>query len=82
MDAIQFLRREHQKAQAAFVDPEDVSWRTKLKPVHASLEIHIREEEQDIFPRISKVWNEDKLEHAGADMKAMKATKLTLTTVR
>ena len=153
MDAIQFLRREHQKAQAAFenvlraapgsrghlwaelqpeleaheqiedaylyeplsrdarttdstladwrkkhqnevdkvdglikeiekLDPEDVSWLTKLKPVHASLEIHIWEEEQDIFPRISKVWNEDKLEQAGRDMKAMKAKQLTLMTVR
>jgi hypothetical protein len=42
----------------------------------------IREEEQDIFPRISKVWNDKKLKQAGTDMKEMKATKLKLTTVR
>ena len=64
------------------LDPEDVSWLTKLKPAHASLERHIREEEQDIFPRVSKIWNEDKLEQAGRDMKAMKAKKLKPTTVR
>jgi iron-sulfur cluster repair protein YtfE (RIC family) len=55
------------------LDPEDASWLTKLKAVHASLESHIREEEQDIFPRISKVWNEAKLKQAGTDMKEMKA---------
>jgi len=64
------------------LDPEDASWLTKLKAVHASLESHIREEEQDIFPRISKVWNETKLKQAGTEMKEMKAKKLKLTTVR
>ena len=54
------------------LDPEDASWLTKLKVVHASLESHIREEEQDIFPRISKVWNETKLKEAGTEMKEMK----------
>lgn len=64
------------------LDPEDASWLTKLKAVHASLERHIREEEQDMFPRISKVWNDKKLKQAGTDMKEMKAKKLKLTTVR
>ena len=64
------------------LDPEDASWLTKLKAVHASLESHIREEEQDIFPRISKVWDETKLKQAGTEMKEMKAKKLKLTTVR
>ena len=39
--------------------------------MHASLESHIREEEQDIFPRISKAWDETKLEHAGTEMQEM-----------
>lgn len=55
------------------LDPEDASWLTKLKVVHASLESHIREEEQDIFPRISKVWNETKRKQAGTEMEEMKA---------
>jgi hypothetical protein len=33
--------------------------------VHAGLESHIREEEQDIFPRISKAWDEAKLKQPG-----------------
>jgi iron-sulfur cluster repair protein YtfE (RIC family) len=61
------------------LDPEDASWLTKLKAVHASLESHIREEEQDIFPRISKVWDEKRLTQAGTEMKDMKAKKLKPT---
>jgi iron-sulfur cluster repair protein YtfE (RIC family) len=61
----------------AKLDPESASWLTKLKTVHASLESHIREEEQDIFPRISKVWDEHKLKQAGTAMMEMKAKKLT-----
>jgi len=64
------------------LDPGDPPWLTKLKAVHASLEAHIREEEHDIFPRISKVWDEKKLKKAGADMKEMKARELKPTTVR
>ena len=58
------------------LDAKDASWLTKLKAVHASLESHIREEEQDIFPRISKVWDDTKLKQAGTEMKEMKAKKL------
>jgi iron-sulfur cluster repair protein YtfE (RIC family) len=64
------------------LNPEDASWLTKVKAVHASLVSHIREEEKDIFPRISKVWDEHKLKQAGTDMQEMKAKKLKLTTVR
>ena len=64
------------------LNAEDATWLTKLKAVHASLESHIREEEHDIFPRIIKVWDEDKLKQIGTDMKEMKAEKLQQTTVR
>jgi hemerythrin superfamily protein len=47
----------------------------KVKAVHASLETHIREEEGEIFPRISKVWDEARLEQAGKQMKEMKSKK-------
>lgn len=59
------------------LDSEAASWLTKAKAVHASLDSHIRQEEQDIFPRISKVWDEKRLMQAGKDMKEMKAKKLT-----
>lgn len=55
--------------------PEDEKWMAKVKAVHASLETHIREEEGEIFPRISKVWDEARLEQAGKQMKEMKSKK-------
>lgn len=64
------------------LDSDGASWLTKLKAVHRSLESHIREEEQDIFPRISKIWDEKQLKQAGRELKEMKAGKLKLTTVR
>ena len=75
VDKVEGLIKEMKK-----LDPEEASWLTKLKAVHASLESHIREEEQNIFPRISKVWDEKKLEHAGTAMKEMKAKKLKTAT--
>ena len=55
--------------------PEDAPWLTKLKAVHASLAKHIREEEQDIFPRIKKVWNEIRLKPASSAGSRMSATE-------
>jgi iron-sulfur cluster repair protein YtfE (RIC family) len=43
--------------------------------VHASLESHVREEKQDTFPRISKVWDEAKPEQARTEIKEMRAEK-------
>jgi hypothetical protein len=44
--------------------------------VGASLERHIREEEQDVFPRIGKVWDGARRKRAGAEMEEMKGEKL------
>ncbi len=54
------------------LDSEEGEWLGKVKEVHASLETHITEEEGDIFPRISKVWDKTRLDEAGADMDEMK----------
>ena len=48
---------------------------TKLTAVHASLESHVREEKQDTFQRISKVWSEAKPEQARTEIKEMRAEK-------
>jgi iron-sulfur cluster repair protein YtfE (RIC family) len=57
------------------LDPEDDTWLAKVKKVHESLANHIQEEEGEIFPRISKVWNEARLAQAGKKMQEMKAEK-------
>jgi iron-sulfur cluster repair protein YtfE (RIC family) len=57
------------------LEPEDDKWLTKVKKVHEGLLNHIQEEEGDIFPRISKVWDEARLTQAGKKMQEMKSKK-------
>ena len=56
--------------------PEDQQWLTKVKEVHSSLETHIREEENEIFPRIEMVWDAARLMRSGQEMSEMKAKKM------
>ena len=58
------------------LDPAEAAWVAKVRAIGTSLEKHIREEEQDIFPRIGKVWDRKQLAEAGAEMQEMKAEKL------
>src|ERR1700730_11658942 len=58
------------------LEPEEKAWLAKGKAGGARLERHIREEEQDIFPRIGKVWDGARRKQAGAEMEEMKGEKL------
>jgi hemerythrin-like domain-containing protein len=57
------------------LDPEGAEWLAMVKKVHESLANHIQEEEGEIFPRISKVWDEARLVKAGKKMQEMKEEK-------
>lgn len=57
------------------LDPKADAWLSKIKEVHGSLENHIREEEGDVFPRISRFWDQARLDRAGREMGEMKARK-------
>lgn len=59
----------------AGLSPEDARWLSKIHEIHSSLEDHIREEEEDIFPRISNVWDDRRLWQAGTQMEEMKSKK-------
>ena len=61
------------------LDPQESSWMSKVKEVHSSLEHHIMEEEQDIFPRIGKVWDPSRLEDSGAKMEEAKSKTMQHT---
>ena len=56
--------------------PDEAVWLGKVKEVHAALEHHIQEEEGTIFPKISKVWDENRLERAGTQMAEMKSKQM------
>src|SRR5215475_14542563 len=130
MNAIDFLKHEHQTAKAAFAkvleaspekrgelwkkltpelkaheqmedaglyqplsrdaatkDARLAGWRQQhqaevekveglMKEIHSSLETHIREEENEIFPRIGQVWDAARLMRSGQEMSEMKAKKM------
>jgi len=57
------------------LESESEAWLTKVKKVHTGLKAHIQEEEADIFPRISGVWDEARLGEAGTKMEEMKNKK-------
>ncbi len=70
--------REEVDKVAAMIDetgelnPEEPRWMAKIKTIHQSLQDHIREEEDDILPRLSQVWDASRLAQAGRDMSEMK----------
>ena len=53
--------------------PQEAAWLQDVKRLHAALEEHIQEEEDEIWPEIEKVWDRAQLEEAGKKMEGMKA---------
>jgi hemerythrin-like domain-containing protein len=70
-------RREVQEAEGLIreigrLDPADARWLETVKKLRAALEHHIQEEEQDIWPKIERLWDEARLEEVGRTMEATK----------
>lgn len=57
------------------LDPGDRRWLATVGQIKTALENHIKQEEQDIFPRIGKIWDRTRLEEAGREMHLSKAEK-------
>ena len=57
------------------LDPADDRWLATVKKLRGALEQHIRKEEQEIWPKIQRVWDAARLEEAGRQMEAMKSTE-------
>jgi hypothetical protein len=68
-------RVERLMGEIEALDPESAEWRAKAAEVHATLQTHIQEEEDAIFPRIRKVWDADRLERADHELHTMKTRK-------
>ena len=70
-------RREVQEAEGLMkeigrLEPSDDKWLATVKKLHGALEQHIRKEEQEIWPRIERMWGAARLEEAGRQMEDMK----------
>ncbi len=58
------------------LEPTDDAWLAKVKELKQTLEHHIQEEEQQIFPKAREVWDQSKLEQAGREMETGKQERL------
>ncbi len=59
--------------QTQRLDPKDDQWLATVRQIHTALGNHIRQEEREIFPRISKIWDQSRRATAGDQMSAMKS---------
>ena len=57
------------------LDPENARWLATVRQIKAALDNHIRQEEQDIFPRIAQIWDRMRLEEAGWGMRQSSPAK-------
>jgi iron-sulfur cluster repair protein YtfE (RIC family) len=57
------------------LDPENARWLATVRQIKAALDNHIRQEEQDIFPRIAQIWDRMRLEEAGRGMRQSSPAK-------
>jgi iron-sulfur cluster repair protein YtfE (RIC family) len=69
--------REVQEAEGLIkeinrLDPSGDAWLATVKKLRGALEQHIRQEEQEIWPKIERAWGAARLEEAGRQMAAMK----------
>ncbi len=69
----QDVEKLEQKIQQLLqTDAASDSWLDKLRDVRDTLMDHVREEEQEILPEISQIWDQNKLDMAGQQMAAAK----------
>jgi iron-sulfur cluster repair protein YtfE (RIC family) len=54
------------------LDPSTAQWLEEVRALKSRLEHHIQEEEQQIWPKIQRVWDRAKLDQAGSQMEATK----------
>ena len=57
------------------LDATDEAWLGAVRAIHSALENHIKQEEGEIFPRIGRVWDAQRLAKAGEEMKEMHSEK-------
>ena len=53
------------------LNPSDETWHPKVKVLQENTEHHIEEEQDELFPKVRKVWDVKKREEIGKRMQAM-----------
>lgn len=74
-DKLREAVEEHLTAKRIIADllemePDDENFDAKMKVLQESIEHHVEEEEEDLFPKVRKLLNEEQLLALGIQMKA------------
>jgi hemerythrin superfamily protein len=74
-DAVRESFEEHALAEIALkrllaTDPDDPSFKARVKATQELIEHHVSEEEEELFPEVEKKLDEDRLSELGKQMKA------------
>src|SRR2546423_2525675 len=56
--------------------PEDEAFHPKVTVLQENTEHHIEEEEDELFPKVRKIWDLDKRKEVGATMEKMKQQRM------
>jgi len=55
--------------------PTDEAWEPKIKVLQENTEHHIEEEEDELFPKVRKIWDTDRRQQVGRQMQDMKSKR-------
>jgi len=63
------------QAEINALKPSDETWAPKIKVLQENTEHHIEEEEDELFPKVRKIWDTARRAEVGRQMQEMKATR-------
>ena len=59
--------------EIAALKPSDEAWEPKIKVLQENTEHHIEEEEEELFPKVRKIWDSEMRQKVGKEMEQHKA---------
>lgn len=85
-DLIAEAYREHGEVdqlleEISGLNPTDEQWLDKIIELRANVEHHVAEEEDELFPQVEELFDEQKLQQLGAQMEAVKGGRAAATTM-
>jgi hemerythrin superfamily protein len=54
------------------LEPDDEAWEPKIKVLQENVEHHIEEEQEELFPKVRKIWSTEQRAEVGRAMMQMK----------
>ena len=78
-DMVAEALEEHEEVKALLEDIEGIGaesdeFESQLRGLMESVEEHVTEEEEEMFPKIREIFNEGQLEHLGKELESAKGT--------